>query len=441
MKNRKLFALMALITASLVVNLGFTSVSPVFPHLILALKGLLKELPELVLGVIPAHRGAIEFGILMAAFMATRAPIAVIAGALSDVVGRRKLVVFGMAIYLVVSLGFYLSNDFMFFTLFRALQGVASAMVWPAAEAYIADLTTVESRGKAISAYVATMSIAEVIGPAIGVVIYKWYITVFGPYDVIAALKSPFAFLVVSSAFSLILLSTLPKVQFSKVERRIIRGFQEIRRRLSNLPKAIALSIKALYINGSVNGISMGIMSTVVIAYIIEEVTKDPANLGILFLASGAVGIPVTLFAGYVSDKMGSRKPLILLGYLIARPMAFIIPLIKDFLLLLFLTMLFSLAFSLSMPLMRALQADLIESDVRGTVFGFQQLFFNSGVIIGALLGSFLCAYFAPHKYMLFGLQVSGYIVPFWIVGFLGIITTIIFILYVVDIKQRGEQR
>ena len=63
---------------------------PVFPYLVLAIKGVLKELPELSMEV-RAYAGAIEFGALMAVFMAARAPTAFSSGFLSDFLGRRRI--------------------------------------------------------------------------------------------------------------------------------------------------------------------------------------------------------------------------------------------------------------------------------------------------------------------------------------------------------------
>ena len=50
-------ALTILLLASFIVNLGFSALSPIFPYLVLALKGVLKELPELTIGMIEALRG------------------------------------------------------------------------------------------------------------------------------------------------------------------------------------------------------------------------------------------------------------------------------------------------------------------------------------------------------------------------------------------------
>ncbi|RLG03264.1 MAG: hypothetical protein DRN60_01740, partial [Thaumarchaeota archaeon] len=133
-------ALTILLLASFIVNLGFSALSPVFPYLVLALKGVLKELPELTIGMIEAHRGAFEFGLLTGAFMATRAPMAIFSGFLSDLFGRKRIIILGMLLYLASATGFILAQDVATLIIFRAVQGVASGMVWPVAEAYIADI-------------------------------------------------------------------------------------------------------------------------------------------------------------------------------------------------------------------------------------------------------------------------------------------------------------
>lgn len=102
-------------------------------------------------------------------------------------------------------------------------------MVWPVAEAYLADISPQWRRGKVISAYTATMSIGEIVGPGIGVAIYKFYIGYFENPDIIFAFKSPMVFLAVMSLASLFTLLLIPEVRGELTERkdhRIIRGFR-----------------------------------------------------------------------------------------------------------------------------------------------------------------------------------------------------------------------
>ncbi len=432
--KRYALALSILLAASFVANLGFSAFGPVLPYLILALKGVLEELPELVAGTVEAHKGAVEFGMLTAAFMATRAPMAAVVGILSDAFGRKRTMLAGMTLYFAVSLGFLLSNDILLFALFRALQGAASAMVWPVAEAYIADITPKWSRGKALSAYVSSMFVAEIAGPAVGVAVYKLYVAMFGSADLLAALKSPIAFLAISCLASAIAMGFLPSINAREPSgggcswRAALEG---VLGSLKALPPGISRSIKAIYVNGFVNGIAMGIIQTAAITYIIEEVAKDPLYIGLFISVMSAVALPATMVAGYVSDRMQKRKPIALLGYILGRSTFFALPFAKSPEIVLALGALFGVLFGLSAPVMRALQADLSTQAVRGTVFGVQQFFFNSGTFAGALLGGWLTREFARAKLALLGYEVGGYAAPFWLAALLGLAAVAVFAVYV----------
>ena len=424
-------ALIILLLASFIVNLGFSALSPVFPYLVLALKGVLKELPELTTGSIQAHLGALEFGFLMAAFMATRAPVAIFSGFLSDLFGRKRTIVLGMFLYLASATGFILAQDVTSLIIFRAVQGIASGMVWPVAEAYLADVTGRWQRGKALSAYVSSMLIAELLGPGIGVIVYKGWCTFFGAADYLMALKSPIIFLALMTVASITTLIFLPKITVNSSSSGVKAGFREVKLALQSLPKKVSRSLKTMYFNGAVNGLGMGILQTALIVYVIELIVKDPAYIGIYYTISSAAALPASIFSGYITDKLKRRKPAIILGYIVGRGVFFLIPLIRDPTLLLLLAIPASMTFGVSVPAMRALQADLTPQEIRGSVFGIQQFFMNGGVFTGSILGGWLTQILAENVYNLMGLNIDGIVLPFWISGFLGILTLILFIIYV----------
>jgi len=424
-------AILVLIAASFIINLGFSALGPLFPYLVLALKGVLRELPELTVGVIEAHQGALEFGLLMAAFMATRAPMSAFSGFLSDIFGRKRTIVVGMMLYLVATTGFILSRDVASLILFRAVQGIGSAMVWPVAEAYLADVTGRWQRGRAVSAFMASMLIAELIGPGIGVAIYKVWVAVFGGADYVMAIKSPIIFLAVMVLGSLITTIFLPSIPTTRSNPEIKTGLEEVRSILKTLPKTISRSLKIMYLNGIINGFSLGIIETALIVYVIQFIVKDPAYIGLYYIVSSAAALPATLLSGYIADRIRRRKPIIVLGYVVGRGTFFIMPLIRDPALFLMLAIPSSMTFGISVPAMMALQADIAPREVRGSIFGIQELFMNSGVLAGSILGGWLTQILTIQIYRVAACQIQGIALPFWITGALGALTTILFALYV----------
>ncbi|MCD6154595.1 MAG: MFS transporter [Candidatus Verstraetearchaeota archaeon] len=419
-----------LILASFIINLGFSSLSPIFPYLILAVKGVLKQLPELTGGMLQAHVGAVELGLLTAAFMVARAPTAGIIGFISDIFGKKRTIMIGMLLYTASSIGFLLSNQIPLFIVFRAVQGVASGMVWPVAEALLSDVSPRWSRGKLISIYSSSMMIAQVAGPSIGVAFYKLYVSIYGGGDVVTALKAPIILLTVFSAFSAITIIFLPKIEMNVGE--VVGGsFRDLLKILRSLPERTARSFKVIYVNGLINGFAMGIIQTAAIVYMIERVAKDPIFIALFSSISSLAALPAALIAGYLSDRWARRKPFILIGYIFGRTAFFLIPLTTSYIPLLILGVMISLVFGFSSPIMRALQADLSPEGVRGSIFGLQQFFFNSGILLGALIGGYLTRICAVENIFIFGLTFTGYIIPFWTAGILGLLTATLFTLYV----------
>ncbi len=429
-------ALTITLLISLVIGIGFSAATPVFPYLVLALKGVLKQLPELTHGIIEAHEGAVEFGALMAAFMFFRAPVAAFSGTLSDLFGRKTLILVGMILYTITSLGMILVNDVVSLILMRGLTGVASGITWPVAEAYLADVTAPSERGKAISLYVMTQNLGDIVGLGIGAGVYKLYVDMVGSSDYIFALKTPFIVMTLLSILATGLAILLPKT-IAEAPSKISSGLKEVMNIIRELPLEVARSIKTIYVNGAGNGIAMGIMNTALIVYVVEKIVKDPAIIGLMFTIMGIVGLPTTFLSGYLSDRFEKRKPFILWSYIISRPVIFLMPFITDLTSLLLILILFMVSFSIGMPIMRALQSELVGQEIRGTIFGVQQLFFNAGVIGGALLGSYLVAVYAPLTINLAGLRFTGYIVPFWTAGAITVLTTILFAFYVIEPKEK----
>lgn len=414
-------------------NLGFSAFTPVFPYLVLAIRGLLRSLPEIA-ARIEAYGGAVEFGALMAVFMAARAPTAFSSGFLSDLLGRRRMMIIGLLLYFLSSIGFVFSNTILELLLFRGLQGVASGMVWPVAEAYLADATRRWQRGRALSSYVASMLIAEIAGPSIGVAVYKGWVALYGPGDYIMALKSPAILLASLSLASILMIFPIPEIgNAPNNSPRIWQGLRRISTILRSLPSAVSRSLKVMYLNGVVNGFALGILQTAYAIYIIQYISGDPAYLGLVFTVFAASALPATLLSGYLSDRLRRRKPIILVGYLAGRVSTLFLPLIRDPAVFLAFVIPTSMTFGISMPAMRALQADLTPREVRGTVFGIQQFFFNGGVFAGALLGGFLTSLLAPTRFQVLGISLEGIVAPFWLTGSLGALTALLFVTYVVE--------
>lgn len=88
-------------------------------------------------------------------------------GRLSDRLGRKPLVLVGLAGYVVAQLMFGLSTSLWLLYAARIVGGILSSATLPASAAYVVDVTTKEERSRGM-AWLGTASLGVVVGPALG---------------------------------------------------------------------------------------------------------------------------------------------------------------------------------------------------------------------------------------------------------------------------------
>ena len=89
-------------------------------------------------------------------------------GKLSDLFGRRPIIIFAVSLFLIASVLSGLSQSMEQLILFRGLQGLGGGAIFPVALAVVADLYTPSERGKYLGLFGAVFGVSFLIGPAIG---------------------------------------------------------------------------------------------------------------------------------------------------------------------------------------------------------------------------------------------------------------------------------
>jgi DHA1 family multidrug resistance protein-like MFS transporter len=89
-------------------------------------------------------------------------------GRWSDRVGRRPVLLAGLAGYVLAQIGFGLATSLWTLYAARVLGGMLSSAVLPVAAAYVADTTTDAERGRGMASMSAATSLGFVVGPGLG---------------------------------------------------------------------------------------------------------------------------------------------------------------------------------------------------------------------------------------------------------------------------------
>ena len=100
-------------------------------------------------------------------------------GRLSDRIGRRPLILAGIAGYVAAQVMFGLSTSLWLLYAARIVGGILSSATLPASAAYVVDMTTKEERARGMAWLGTATSLGVIVGPALGGVLSRrdWHFT------------------------------------------------------------------------------------------------------------------------------------------------------------------------------------------------------------------------------------------------------------------------
>jgi MFS family permease len=400
-----------LATLDFIISLGFGLIMPLFPQYVKLLGG-----------------GGLEVGILFSSFVLPRAILAAPFGNLSDRIGRKRLILIGSFLYALLAVLFTVPTSWSGLILVRGLQGVASAMVWPVSEALVIDSCPAASRGASLGKIVMASNLGMVVGPFIGGGLYFVAAQYLG-LSVTDSFKFPFYFTAIVALIGAIMVWANVTDARSPAKDRHKMSFGKLLRP-DGMDKQGQRNLKVLYANAAMEGFSFASIGPLMALFLLLEYPRLEADaISIIIGTAMGLGALVAFPARRLSDRFGRKKLFVIGGYL-SFVGTILIPFGGALLVIILLLAMRSMAFQVSSPALRALQADTVPEEVRGRLIGMLESMSNFGSVLGAPMGGLLLdAFFAKD----IGLPdpFSGTMVPFLISGGLGIFTVTLVLLLV----------
>jgi MFS family permease len=377
-------------------------------------------------------------GAFIAAFLVTNAFLSSPFGSLSDRIGRKKMIEAGLLADVFLGTITGLIQNWPSLLVVRAMNGIATAAVRPAAEASLVDQTPRSRRGEALGFFLTATLTGWFLGPVFGGTIQFISETNLG-----LALEDSYRIpYFVDSGLAVIALGFVKwKVQETRGHISIEKGIKAGKEDDVKLVGWVLRSVRVLYITTLTTGFSVGFIAPVGVLFLGAAFGAVPFQIGTILSVSGFVGVLCNFFAGKLADMWG-RKPVITIGSLSSRLASLVLPYTSDLWQATGVMAFRSLGINVSMPAGRALRADLVPEKVRGKLFGRFAASFDVGMVAGALLGPWLFETFKFEEFRigwLGGLTLRGIGVPFFVSGIMGLISLALLLAFVKEPPRKGK--
>jgi len=312
----------------------------------------------------------LELGVLAASFAITRIILAGPLGGLSDRIGRKPILIMSLLGFAFANIVYAFAYDVVVMISARALEGAVSAGFFPAANAFVSDMTSIKNRGTAMGYLSMGNMVGFIVGPALGGFLAQ-FLGIRMPFilaGIATLITMVFVYILVQEPARRTIRESLPKVPI-----RVI---------ISRARKCYGILGMAMF----ANMFAMGILEVAFMLDAVINIGVEPYEIGIFF---GVIGITMMIgnvVFGKLSDIRG-RKWLIVIGAMVGALSLIMFIFAINTIDLLISGIVLSIGMSMRGPAIQALIADVTDPTAYGTIMGVFGAVSNSAYAVSPLLG------------------------------------------------------
>ncbi|GGI16429.1 multidrug efflux MFS transporter NorA [Gottfriedia solisilvae] len=310
-------------------------------------------------------------GYMVAAFAITQLIISPISGRWVDLFGRKRMIIIGLIIFSFSELLFGIGKTVEVLFISRMLGGVSAAFIMPAVTAFIADVTTVETRAKALGYMSAAISTGFIIGPGVG--------------GFLAEISSrlPFFF---ASAFAV--LAAILSILFVQEPERNLENI-EVKSKKEGIKRIFEPMYFISFMVIFISQFGLAAFESLFSLFADHKFGFTPKDIAIMIAGGGIFGaIFQVLLFDRLTKWIGEIR-LIRYSLILSTILVFLMTLVNSYVMILFVTVTVFLGFDLMRPALTTYLSKVAGNE-QGFVGGMNSMFTSIGNIIGPIIGGIL---------------------------------------------------
>jgi MFS family permease len=303
------------------------------------------------------------------------------AASLSDVFGRRKLLLLAAFIFASAPFLYLAVTAWWMLVLVRFYHGFATAIFIPVTEATIAELYPAK-RGERISLFNSATAVGRAMAPFLGG--YLLFATSNNFFSLYAAvgIAGITAFVVALLFVAEKRKPQIEKVNREKTTRKMFGGWLELAKNRRVLGVSFVQAIQYF---------AFGSVEFFLVGYLVDVAGLDLFSVGIITGSQIVALIVARPLIGRVSDKIGRTKP-IFAGIMASCLLLLAIPFTTQFSLLLLLAVSYGISYAAVLSSTSPLMCELASASLVGTSMGFLSTMMDVGQTLGPIVSGVIFA-------------------------------------------------
>ncbi|MCW1928297.1 MFS transporter [Bhargavaea beijingensis] len=309
---------------------------------------------------------------LVAAFALTQLLVSPVAGKWTDKYGRKRMIVIGLMLFSLSELLFGLAQSISLLFASRLLGGVSAAFIMPAVTAFIADITTIEERPKALGYMSAAISTGFIVGPG------------FGGFLAEIGTRIPFF-----AAFGLAFVAAMFSLFALREPHRQETGAEEMVPGATGIRKIFAPVFFIAFIIIFILSFGLASFESLFALYTDHKYGFTPKDIAIMVTGGGIIGAVAQIFLFDRLNKWLGEIRLIRWCLIVSAVLVYCVTLVSSYFMILLVTMTVFVGFDLVRPAVTTYLSKVAGNE-QGFAGGMNSMFTSLGNVFGPVIGGIL---------------------------------------------------